>query len=310
MADPITDFVNTLMNGKTGGIPNIYLIMIVGVIGFLIYMYMTKQPKGKEFKPMDMKKETKRRFKKDYKYFGMPLGKNIYDASTEDNPKSKPVAYAIGYMKIVEMKEMKRLEPIYSNFNKDQLASKHEQTALEIYDKAYKELNEIEKKNIDEVAKDELRNEKIETAPVDEKVKFSRGKKEIRYSQPIPMFALKTCSAGLSSKVLARFLGVGVDWWLLDSNQITFEQDRVLLTANFQRRMPFDIFTFSQAGKNLVQDISFGVERENIWQETANQIPRAVHFDTEASKALLFRREDARIEKEKHKAQTESHEFG
>ena len=305
MADIISDSLEWLMNGKTGGIPNLMIIIMIAGFFLLIYLLLTRKPKVKDFVPLNMKKETKRRIKKDYKYFGMPLNKNIYDVNNED----KPVGYAIGYMKIVEMKEMKRLEPIYSNFSKEQLAMKHEKTAQEIYAKPYYQLNEIEKRNIDEVSKEELRNEKTEVMAQNENIKIKRGKKEIKYSTPIPMFVFKICPSKMISKVLARFLGVGVDWFLLNSNQVVFEPGKILLTANFQRRQANDIFTFSQAGKNLIEDITFGVERENIWQETANQIPRAVHFDTEASKSLIYRREDAKIEKEKHKAQTESHEF-
>jgi hypothetical protein len=310
MADIITNFFEFIMNGKTAGIPNIMIIILIGAFLFIVYLLITRKSKIKEFRPLDMKKETKRRLKKDYKYFGMSLNRNIYDANTEDDTNARPLAYAIGYMKIVEMKEMKRLEPIYSNFAKELLDIKHEKTSQEIYNKPYSQLNETEKKNIDEVSKDELRNEKVETMPQSENIKFVRGKKEIKYSTPIPMFVFKICSPAIVSKLFARILGIGIDWFLLNKDQVIFESTKILITANFQRRIPFDIFTFSQAGKNLVEDISFGVERENIWQETANQIPRAVHFDTEASKALIYRREDAKIEKEKHKAQTESREFG
>jgi hypothetical protein len=305
MADMITNFFDFIMNGKTNGIPNIYII--IGIVGFIfiIYLIATRKPKIKEFKPMDMKKETKRRFKREYKYFGMPLNKNIYEPNNE-----KPSAYAIGYMKVTEMKELKRLEPIYIHASANMLTMQHEKQAHDIYNKSYAELNEVEKKNVHEVAEEEMKNEKVEIMERDMKIKIVRGRKEIQYAEPIPMFAFKICSAGMMNKLLARFIGVGIDWALLNADQVIFEEGRITLTANFQRRTPFDIFVFSKAGTNLVQDITFGVERENIWQETANQIPRAVHFDTEASKALIYRREDAKIEKEKHKAQTETHEFG
>lgn len=306
MADPITDFFNALMNGTTFGIPNIYLIIILGFIALSIYLIATRKPKVKEFRPLDMKKETKRRFKREYKYFGKSLNRNIYDINDDKNP----VAYAIGYMKVVEMQEMKRLEPVYAKVSKSDLDKQHEKNAMEIYQVPYSELNDVQKKNIDEVAKEELRNLKIEVIAKGQKTKITRGKKEIEYSIPIPLYMLKICQTNIMSKVLARIFNYGVDWALFDKDQIQFEKDRIILTADFQRRTPFDIFVFSSAGKNLVQDISYGQERENIWQETANQIPRAVHFDTEASKSLLYRREDAKIEKEKRKAQTETREFG
>ena len=310
MADPITDIFSQLMNGSTYGIPNIAIILIIAFIFITIYLLATRKPRIKEFKPMIMKKETKRRFKHEYKYFGMPLNKNIYDVNLKDDENAKPIAYAIGYMPITEMKEMKRLEPVYTNFSKEDLELKHNQMAQQIYQKDYASLNEVEKKNTDEASRDELSKERIQIMPKDKKIRYEHGRKIIDFSIPVPMFALKVCSPTVLLKVLARFLGVGTDWWVINKDQLKQEEGNIYIVANFQRRTPFDIFVFSQAGKQLVEDISFGVERENIWQETANQIPRAVHFDTEASKSLIYRREDAKIEKDKHKAQTESHEFG
>jgi hypothetical protein len=306
MADAITDFINTLMNGKTGGIPNIYIIIGIAGLALIIYLLVTRKPRLKDFKPLDMKKETKRRFKREYKYFGLPLNKNVYNVNDDE----KPIAYAIGYMPVTEMKEIKRLEPVYTGFSKPLLDQKHEQMAQQIYLKSYKDLNEVEKKNADEASRDELSKERVQVIPKGEKIKYEHGRKIIDFSIPVPMYALKICSPEILPKLLARFLNYGIDWALFNKEQLKQDEDKILITGSFQRRQAFDVFIFSKEGKNLVEDLSFGVERENIWQETANQIPRAVHFDTEASKALIFRREDAKIEKDKRKAQTESHEFG
>lgn len=306
MADGITDFFNNFLNGETAGVPNIMLIAFVGMIFFAIYLYMTRKPKAKEFKPLDLKKETKRRFKKDYKYFGKSLGKNIYDA----NDDAKPIAFAIGVMKIVENKRMKRLEPIYTTYSKTDLIKAKNKTAKEIYGKDYLALSENEKRNVHEVAKEELRNEQIQIAEKGADIKFVRGKKEIEFSEPIPMYAFKICGTAIVNKILARLFNYGIDWFVLEKEQVNFEPSRITLSADFQRRKPNEVFVFSKAGKKLVQDVSYEVERENIWQETANQIPRAVHFDTEASKSLVYRREDAKLEREKRRGQKESREFG
>lgn len=278
--------------------------LLIGAAIFIVYLILTRSQKKKEFKPLDMKKETRRRFKKEYKYFGQSLGKPIFDAEGE-----KPVAFGIGYMKVVEMVSMKRLEPVYAHIPKEKVQAKYADLAQEIYQKNYGDLNDIEKRNVNEVAKEELRNEKVLEMPLDEKSRIVSGKKEIRYSIPEPMFMFKICSPDAFSKFMARLFGVGIDWALFNKNQVSFYPEKVILEANFQRRTPNDVFVFSKEGKNLVQDISYEVEREAIWQETANQIPRAVHFDTEASKELIYRREDARIEKDKRRAQSESHDF-
>lgn len=304
MADPISQFVDTIMNGKTAGIPNIAIIILIVFIGVIIYFILTRKPKVKEYIPLDMKKETKRRFKHLYKYFGMPLGKTVYSVDAD-----KPVAFGIGYMKVVEMENMKRLEPIHAKFDRKKLDAKHEENAQQVYGISYSELNTTQKRNIDEIAKEELRNEEIETFSSRKKRKIRRGKVEVDFSVPIPMYVLKICGNSVTSKILARVFNYGVDWALFEKDQISFEKDKVVLTASFQKRTPFDIFVFSKAGKNLVEDITYQQERENIWQETANQIPRAVHFDTEASKSLLYRREDAKLEAEKRKSQKEAKDF-
>lgn len=306
MPDAISDFFNNLLNGQTNGIPNIYILIIIGFAIFFIYLVVTRKPKRKEFVPMDMKKETKRRFKREYKYFGIPLHKKIYHANGND----KPLGYAIGYMKVVEMKQMKRFEPILAKIPKADLTNAHEKSAREIYNTSYSKLNDIQKRNVDAVSKEELREAKTISIAKNSKVKIRRGKKEVDYSIPVPLYCFKICSNEIMPKMLARFLNYGIDWAIFEKDQITLEKDRLLINADFQRRTPFDIFVFSKAGKNLVEDISYGQERENIWQETANQIPRAVHFDTEASKSLIYRREDAKIEKDKRRSQTESREIG
>lgn len=305
MADPTTDIFNVIFNGKTGGVPNIVIIIALAMLFFFIYLIVTRKAKPKEFKPLDMRKETKRRFKREYKYFGRALHKNIYDVNDADNP----VAFAIGYMKVVEMEQMKRFEPIMPRIPKTDLDKLHAKNALEIYGVGYSHLNDVQKRNIDEVSKEEARTQKIEEVARNKKTKIVRGKKETEFSLPVPMYMFKICQPNILAKLLARFLNYGIDFAVFDKDQVKMEKDRITLTANFQRRTPFDIFVFSESGKNLVQDISYGQERENIWQETANQIPRAVHFDTEASKSLLYRREDSKLEREKRRAQSETREY-
>ena len=304
MPDAITDGISGFLNGSTLGMPNIVFIAMLGGVVIIAYMLLTSKPKVKEFHPLDMKKETKRRFKREYKYFGKPVGKPIYEPETD-----KPLAFVIGYMKVVEQKELKRLEPVYSRLSGEQLKSRHEIGAKEVYNLEYDKLNDLQKANIDEMAKEEARNEKVEVMDQNAKTKIVRGRKLIEYAEPIPMYMFKICSVGMLQQIMAQYLNVGIDWMLLNKDQVNFEPNKLVLTASFQRRTPFDIFVMSKAGTNLIQDITFGVERENIWQETANQIPRAVHFDTEASKALIYRREDAKIDRDKHKSQSESHDM-
>lgn len=303
MADPLSDFINTIFSGTTGGVPNIYLIVAAIGVVFGVYWLMSRPPSQKKFKALDLKKETKRRFKREYKFFGKPLNKPIYD--TDDNV----LAYVIGYMKVVEMKQLKRIEPIYSNFGRQELVKKRMELAMQIYEKDYNDLDAVQKKNIIEAAKDELRESKIETIAQDDKTKIRRGKKETITYEPIAMYMLKFCSNSLISKLAARLLGFGTEWALFDKGQLKFEVDRVQLTANLQIRTPYDVFVFSEAGKKRLEDISFGADREAQLQAIANQTSKVNFFDTELGRQIEIKREESRLEAEKRRRQSESHDM-
>ena len=304
MADPISDFFGSIFNGTTGGVPNIYILLGIAGLAIIIYLILTRKPQPKTFKPLDLKKETKRRFKREYKYFGKPLNKPMYDPDND-----KPIAYAIGYMKVVEMKEFKRIEPVYTNFGRKSMVKKKMELAEQIYEKPYDKLNELEKKNIVEAAKEELRDEEIKKIPIDDKTKIRRGKKEVTEFEQVAMYMIKFCSNSLLSKTLARIFGYGTDWALFDKGQIDFEYDKVLITANFQMRTPYDVFVFSTAGKKRIEDISFGVDREQQLQAIANQTSKVQFFDTDLGRHIEMKREEAKIEQDKRRRQSESHDM-
>lgn len=262
-------------------------------------MFVTQKPKVKEFKPLDLKKETRKRYNREYNYFGTKLGKPIYDINDDH-----PFGWVIGYMKVVWLDQFKRYEPLHQNFSKEQLFDKMMKSAKEVYQKPYDELDDVQKKNIAALAKEELRGEQIEDADT----KIVRGKKEVSVVVPTPQYLFKVSRYSFLYRIIASLTNIGTNYFIFDADQIDFQPEKLVTTANFERRLANDIFVFSKAGKLQVQDIGYGIERENIWQETANQIPRAVHFDTEASKQLILRREDAKIETDKYKHQKEANE--
>jgi hypothetical protein len=297
MADIINDTMNWLSSGN-----NVIYIAVAVMAVFMIYLLATRKSKPKEFKPLDLKKETKRRYNNEYSYFGIPLKLHIYDINSD-----KPFGFVIGYMRVVWMEQFKKYEPVHQNFPKEVFTDKIYSLATEVYQKPYEELDDIQRKSIRELAKEELRKGMTEIVQ-GERPKIVRGKKEILGSNPIPCYMFKITHDSWLYRLLSSISNIGTNYFIFDADQVEFEPKKIILTANFERKTANDIFIFSKAGKLIVQDIGYGIERENVWQETANQIPRAVHFDTEASKALLMKREDAKIRDEQFKHSKEANE--
>lgn len=288
----------------------VWQALLIGAAVFIFYLIITRKPKLAVFKPLDLKKETKKRYKKEYKFFGMPIGKNIYNPVKDDDIQvPKPIAFVIGLMKKVEMKAMKRIEPIYAKVAPEQMAIMHEQMALDVYQKHYMDLDEKEKKAAHDAAVEEIRNQRIEVMSQQEKFKVIRGRKVTEYTTPIPTLLLKVCAPDAFSKFLARFFNTGIEWIALNASQLQFKEDGLYLTADFQRRLYNDIFVLSKEGKDMTQDVGFNIEREEFMGAVANSIQRVL-FNNDQARDINIRREDARIEQEKHKAQKESHDFG
>ena len=201
--------------------------ILIGAVVFIIYLLISRKTSKPMFKALDLKKETKDRYKREYKFFGMPLGKNIYDIKVNDDDADanlkKPIAFAIGYMKVRENKQRKRMEPIISNYSKDQLIYKQEEISKQVHDKPFAELTDEQKKGVTDAAKEELRNDKIQDIEVGDKVKIERGHKITTYYEPVAILAFKVCSPDIVSKLLARFTGYGTTWFEFRADQITFE---------------------------------------------------------------------------------------
>jgi len=140
-------------------------------------------------------------------------------------------------------------------------------------------------------------------------IKNLRGKKQKEIDNPIEVYAIKVCSKNRIKKEFAKRLGRigrGTRYFIIDKSMINITDEGIFFDANIQRRNFFGQFIFSTSAKNIVEDISFRINRQNELQEIANITPRVVFFDTELSKRLAIERERAEIEKEKFRGQKES----
>lgn len=86
-------------------IPFYYVIIIGAVIG-LVYLIITRRPRDKEYKPLDLKKAIKQDMKNLYSKFGEGIGKPIYKDIIL-------VGYIIGFMPLVWNRKI----PIKDNLN-------------------------------------------------------------------------------------------------------------------------------------------------------------------------------------------------
>lgn len=315
MADAISDFINTLMNGKTADIPNIYIIILVGLVALVLYLLFTKKPNPKEFVPSNYKKELKKDTKKEFKYYGEKANVPIYDHGELEhaqrvNRKPKPFGFVISIMKVIWNDQYKKYVPLYkSSGNDPRQAEKMESASKEIYGKPFKDLTDTQKHDIRELAREELQQEYAEIKQVGKKIKIVRGKQEITFNVPVGTYCLKISRADLLSRMLAQYFGIGIDFFRFDASQIDIKNDSISLTANFQRKIYNDQFIFSDATKKVIDDLAFVKDREQQLQAIANETSKVQFFDTGMARDIERLREAYRLESEKHKVQTESHEM-
>lgn len=310
MADPVTEFFSTLMNGKTGGIPNIMIIAFIGLIIVAVYLFATRKPKLKEFKPRDMRKEQRDRYKREYGWFGKPLGQFLYEPKND-----KPSAFVIGISKSPEKKKMQRTEPYGFKFSKEQILQKSQEIAKNVFQKEYNQLSPEEKKQVYISTKEELEREKISSQPMDENVKYDKGRKITTYYEWIPHYLLRVCKPSFMARLVARLIGMGTEIWPFDADQLEFveaddgEKPRVNIKYDVQKRIFNGGFVFSESGKDKSVDIGFAVEREEILEADANALPRMFAHSETAGVPLLLKREDAAIDEKKNRRRSETHDM-
>jgi hypothetical protein len=90
----MTTIFDVIFTYKIAGILPLWIPIVLFVIGFIIWLIITRKPRVKEFKPINMKEEIKKDFDMQYKYFATHVGKPIYSGLTK-------VGIVAGYMPLV-----------------------------------------------------------------------------------------------------------------------------------------------------------------------------------------------------------------
>lgn len=308
MADLVAGLMDYLTNGQIAGVPVIAFLFIIVLIIVVVYMFVTQKPKIKEFKYLDLKKATRKEYNKLYSFYGEKIGRNIYAPVGKDDKGNlrydKPFGFVVGIMKDMWFDNFKRYEPVRLNYSKDALMEKMNKSAQEVYQRNYDELDDEKKKSIHQLAREEMSQDTASAAGIT----LVNGKREVIEKVPTPVYKMKVTHPSLLYKILASITNIGTGWMIFNENQIDFDGDRILLNADYQKKSYNDIFITSKAGQNLVEDVAFAIERENIWQATANAIPRVQHFADQTASSVIIKREDADILTKQRQHQKEANE--
>lgn len=256
----IFDKAGELLLYKIGGVLPVWIPILIGGFGFIIYLMITRRPKAREYKPINLKQELKKDLDVQYKYFYTPVKKKIYSGLIK-------LGSVTGYMPFV-----------WNN-------------------RYYYKLLTRRIKNEDRII--EVRTSESDASKTTAKIKV--------VDNPIPLLCFKIYQGSLLGRIKAIF-GFGMKYFLIDEKAVAMDEDSIKIDSGLERQYFFGQFIFSRAGKSIMDNTSFRIDRENQLQEIANQIPRTVFFDTELAKRAIMAREAFALEKEKFKAQKESME--
>ena len=281
------------------------IIVFLGMIIFIFYLIITRKVKESKYKAIDLKKKVRDDLNLQYKFFGITVNKPLYEGM-------KQVAYVIGYMPMRWNIQKKRYENIVMNFDKKKFFKKISEISQELYKKPFKELSPQEKKATMSVVKSDMKNQYLnlqmakDTKP-GETVKIKNFKKEITYNESVDMVALKVSKSGIGKFIAMLFPSQAV-YFILEKQQIEFNTNVVNMASGIQRQPYYKEFIFTKSARATLDNTGFKIEREQLMQETANQIPRTVFFDIDSAKRSAFLREQADITSKRFKSQKEAHQ--
>ena len=93
----IFDKFGELLSIRLFGIIPVWFIFLIGVVGIVFYLIITRKPKGKEYKAINLKREIKNDLDVNYKYFSSKVQKPIYNGMNK-------IGIVAGYMPLIWQK--------------------------------------------------------------------------------------------------------------------------------------------------------------------------------------------------------------
>jgi len=121
--------------------------------------------------------------------------------------------------------------------------------------------------------------------------------------------AFQVCGKGILNRGLA-WLGFGIKTYLIPDQYLLDTKDDIVVNPAVSPTSFFDFYIIGEAGKEIVENACFKLNRENELDEFVNQIPKQNYLEVSTSSAIAKAREKAHIEKQKYAGQLESAEGG
>jgi hypothetical protein len=132
-----------------------------------------------------------------------------------------------------------------------------------------------------------------------------RGKIQFKYDDiDKNSWKLKCRNHGLLWRILACF-NRGIWYVVADENLITDMSDEIRINPNADYVIDNGVKIFGSVSKNIIDNISYLKNTENISEALINFIPKMEYLESMTSSNVAIKREIAEIEKEKYKGQVE-----
>lgn len=286
--------LNSILNWLFG--PGMPYLIVIGLIAFVIFLIITRKPRLKEYKEIELAKRIRDDLNMQYKYFGEPVGVPLLDGT-------RKAAHVIGKLDMVWNEKQRRFENlVLGKITLPEL----DNVSKELYSKPFTDLSDNEKRSVRQVVRADKRDQYVELeAKKGEKVSIKGFKKEIEYDKPVEVVALKVAT-GAVGRLIAALLPRKAQYFILNKEQVQFAPKAVYLKKGLQPQPYYWEVIFSNAAKDTLDNTAFKIEREQNMQATANMIPRVIYFNTTAAERAMFQRETADIESKKYRSQKES----
>jgi hypothetical protein len=142
-----------------------------------------------------------------------------------------------------------------------------------------------------------------------EYIEFGQTKRKVKDAIDKNFYLLKILDFGFIPLFKAIFLGKYI-WFIIDTELIEFKTREAEVNPNHQAEYYNGVWIFSNEGKEVLHKIVFKSTLKEMAEGQINFLPKLEFIETKLSNIIARKREDALIEKEKYKGQTESAEEG
>jgi hypothetical protein len=117
-------------------------------------------------------------------------------------------------------------------------------------------------------------------------------------------YGFKVGRKGLLNRINILF-GKGTKYYFVDANLVTFNPFEIVINPYSQYTDFIDVILFSQAGKEIIEDIAFKITLEKTLEAMVNHIPMMEYLEVNLAKTVAKYRELTKLEKEKYEGKIE-----